>query len=67
MRVAVVGSRGVIVDNLQDYLPQNTTEIISGGARGVDRCAREYAKTKGITLIEFLPDYPRYGRSAPIR
>lgn len=67
MHVAVVGSRGIIVDNLQDYLPQNTTEIISGGARGVDRCAREYAKTKGITLVEFLPDYPRYGRSSPIR
>ena len=34
MRVAVIGSRGLTVDNLGDYLPIETTEIISGGARG---------------------------------
>ncbi len=40
MRVAVVGSRTLTVPNLEDYLPENASEIISGGARGVDQCAR---------------------------
>ena len=67
MRVAVVGSRGLSVPNLEDYLPSDTTEIVSGGARGVDTSAREYALSKGIGLTEFLPEYDKYGRSAPIR
>ena len=41
MKVAVIGSRGLKVDNLEKDLPEKTTEIISGGARGVDACARE--------------------------
>ncbi len=43
MKVAVVGSRGLRVEHLEEYLPKETTEIISGGARGVDTSAREYA------------------------
>ena len=64
MKVAIVGSRGLLVDDFDDLLPSGVTEIISGGARGIDRCAREYARRKGIPLREFLPDYARYGRGA---
>lgn len=67
MRVAVVGSRGIKVDNLHDYLPRDTTEIISGGARGVDCCAREYALSHGIKYTEYLPEYSIFGRSAPLK
>lgn len=67
MKVAVVGSRTLRVDDLGDYLPKGTTEIISGGAAGVDTSAREYALAHGIPLTEFLPDYRRYGRAAPIK
>lgn len=67
MKVAVVGSRNLTINNLGDYLPKATTEIVSGGARGIDRCAREYAKSHNIKLTEFLPEYERYGRSAPIK
>ena len=48
------------------YLPEGVTEIGSGGARGVDTSAREYAHANGIKLTEFLPDYDKYGRRAPI-
>lgn len=34
MKVAVIGSRGLTVSNLGDYLPCDTTEIISGGLDG---------------------------------
>ena len=67
MKVAVVGSRNLTINNLGDYLPKDTTEIVSGGARGIDRCAREYAKSHNIKLTEFLPEYARYGRSAPLK
>ena len=48
MRVAVIGSRGLLVDDLEDYLPEETTEIISGGARGVDASAKAFALQLGL-------------------
>ncbi len=67
MKVAVIGSRGLSVTDLGRYLPKNTTEIVSGGAKGVDTSAREYALSHGIKLTEFLPEYTRFGRSAPLK
>ena len=67
MRVAVIGSRGLVVENLGDYLPKETTEIVSGGAMGMDTCAKEYALRHGLKLTEYLPEYSRYGRSAPLK
>ena len=67
MILAVIGSRGLVVDDLSKYIPEGVTEIVSGGARGIDLCARAYANAHGIKLTEFLPDYAKYGRSAPIR
>lgn len=67
MKIAVIGSRGINVRDLGQYLPEGVTEIISGGARGVDTSAREYALANGIKLTEFLPDYEKYGRAAPLK
>ena len=67
MKVAVIGSRNLTVENLGQYLPEETTEIVSGGAKGVDTCAIEYALAKGLKLTEFLPEYQRYGRGAPLK
>ena len=67
MKVAVIGSRSLRVDDLGKYLPEGVTEIVSGGARGVDTSAREYALANGIKLTEFLPEYDKYGRGAPLR
>ncbi len=67
MKVAVIGSRELQVNHLEDYLPEDTTEIVSGGARGIDTCARNYAQLHGLKLTEFLPDYKQYGRGAPLR
>lgn len=67
MKVAIVGSRGLNVSNLETYLPDGVTEIISGGAKGIDTCAREYAISKGIQLTEYLPEYEKYGRTAPLK
>jgi len=67
MKVAVIGSRGLKVNDLKKYLPSETTEIVSGGAKGVDMTARNYSLTNNIELTEFLPEYEKYGRSAPLK
>ena len=66
MKIAIVGSRGIKVDNLGLFLPSEVTEIVSGGAKGVDTCAAEYARSKGLRLTVFFPDYEKYGRYAPL-
>lgn len=67
MKIAIIGSRNLIVNDLENYLPADTDEIVSGGARGIDSCAREYAKKNNIKLTEFLPEYDKYGRGAPLK
>ena len=67
MKIAIIGSRNLTVKNLEKYLPPYTTEIVSGGAKGIDSCAKEYATKNKITLTEFLPEYKKYGRSAPLK
>lgn len=67
MKVAVIGSRGLKADNLGEYLPKGTTEIISGGAKGIDACAKEYTVSHGIKLTEILPEYKKYGLNAPLK
>ncbi len=67
MKVAVIGSRGITNIDLAKFLPTDTTEIVSGGARGVDSVARNYAQHHGIKLTEFLPQYDKFGKSAPLK
>jgi len=68
MKYAVVGSR-----RFNDYAKlcqclagKEISCIVSGGAKGVDSLAAQYAHEKGINLIEYLPEYDKYGRSARI-
>lgn len=67
MKTAIVGSRGIKSINLEDYLPDSVDEIISGGAKGVDTLAKEYAEKHNIKYTEYLPEYSRYGRYAPLK
>lgn len=67
MRVAVVGSRSLTAVDLAKWLLPETTEIISGGAGGIDQLARDFAMQHQLKYTEFPPDYTRYGRSAPLK
>lgn len=51
---------------MEYYIPKEATVIVSGGARGIDALAKEYAQRKGLQLVEFPPDYQRFGKSAPL-
>ena len=66
MKLAVIGSRKLKNIRIDAYISEEVSEIVSGGAVGVDSSAAEYAKEAGLKLTEFLPDYERYGRGAPI-
>ena len=66
VKLAIIGSRNLNVENIGDYIPSWVSEIVSGGAKGIDTLAADYARGKGIALTEFLPDYARYGKGAPI-
>lgn len=72
MVVAIVGSRSFtdyaelkrIVDPMKDKI----TKIVSGGASGADNLAWRYANDNDIPLVEFLPNWTKYGKAAgPIR
>ena len=67
MKIAVIGSRTLTVRNLEKYIPKDTTEIISGGANGIDRCAKEFAVKNNIRYTEFFPEYKIHGRYAPLK
>ncbi len=65
MKIAVIGSRSIKNMDIGRYI-QGADEIVSGGARGVDTYAAEYAQKNGLKLTVFLPEYTIYGRVAPI-
>ena len=67
MKLAIIGSRGIDNVDLSVYVNESVTEIVSGGAKGIDTAAKEYAIANNIKLTEFLPDYQHYGRGAPLR
>jgi hypothetical protein len=66
LKLAICGSREISLSPSQlDALVytfftdafHEKAEIVSGGAVGIDTSVREYAKTFGFELKEFLPNY----------
>lgn len=39
--------------------------IVSGGAKGADSLAKEYATSHNLNIIEYLPEYEKHGKIAP--
>jgi hypothetical protein len=73
MKLAIVGTRE-FEDNEKIFQSVqvaaagcNITEIVSGGAKGVDRAAVYVAAKLRVPVKEFLPDYAKYGRGAPLK
>ncbi len=67
MKIAVIGSRNLFPseEKIKEYV-SGADEIVSGGARGADSCAADYAKKHELKLSVFLPKFEIYGRAAPI-
>lgn len=66
MKLAIVGSRNCPALDITPHLPFWPDTIVSGGAKGVDTLARKFAVNNGIPILEFLPEYEKFGRKAPL-
>ena len=66
MKIMIAGSRGITDFDLTEYIPEETTIIITGGAKGVDTIAEEYADKHKISKLVLRPDYKKYGKAAPL-
>jgi hypothetical protein len=73
MKLAIVGSRtfnnyeqlaGVLYDlfGLGRSTPKDT--IISGGAKGADKLAKDFAENWDLEYIEFPAEWDKFGKSA---
>jgi hypothetical protein len=70
MRIAVVGSRNYRkLNRVETYILLSLHEndvVVSGWAIGVDRTAVRAARKYGLDVVEYLPDYEKYGNVAPL-
>lgn len=77
MKIIVAGNRDFfnysLIKNwldmfISDLPNEESVEIVSGGAIGVDSCGEKYAKECGYKLQIFPADWKAFGKSAgPIR
>lgn len=74
MNLAIVGSRDYTNYHEFSKITSNFIKkygkpdiIISGGAKGADSLAKEYAKQHNIPIKEFLPDWSKGLSAGPIR
>jgi len=69
MRTIIAGSRDIVDMDLIDkaikhFGVTDITEVVSGGARGVDLLAIEWAKKHGIPCTTIDADWKKHGKSA---
>ena len=67
MKLLIVGSRTITDFDLEGHVQPNVDLIISGGAKGIDTVAEQYADAHGIEKLIIRPEYEKYGRAAPIK
>ncbi|MBO5059355.1 MAG: hypothetical protein J6C82_00395 [Clostridia bacterium] len=67
MKLLVVGSRGIENFDISEYVSDDIDTIISGGAKGVDAIAEEFADKHRLSKIILRPQYGIYGKVAPIK
>ena len=66
MTLAIIGSRNCPEIDIMSHLKHLPTGVVSGGARGADTYAREFAHKYNLPLTEYLPEYDKYGKQAPL-
>ena len=71
MKIAIIGSRKLndpeeVYHIITENIPRNCSEVVSGGADGIDKLAQRYAEENHLYFRVFLPEYDKYGSAAPI-
>ncbi len=70
MKIVIFGSREIedmgAVENAMEAcgLASRVTEIVSGGARGVDRLGERYARQRGLPCKVFPAQWAKHGKRA---
>ena len=68
MKVIVAGSRSITnyltVKNAIVASGFEVTEVVSGGAKGVDSSGEEWARLNGVPVKRFIPDWSGKGKGA---
>lgn len=67
MKLAIIGSRNINNIDISKHITLTPSQIISGGAKGVDTLAADYAAINNIDLLVIKPDYKAHRQGAPIR
>ena len=60
MKVIIAGSRTAKAVNLDEVIRKSKfkiTEVVSGGARGIDTLGEEWAKKNGVSIKKFVPNW----------
>lgn len=65
MKIAVLGSRSLMMD-VDKYIPEETTEIITGGTRGISKRVERWADKHKVPKLIFKQDYKRNASAACI-
>ncbi|MFI3253998.1 MAG: hypothetical protein R3Y63_06615 [Eubacteriales bacterium] len=60
MKLAIIGSRTLTDIDISAYIPPDVTEIISGGAKGIDTLAEVYADKHKLSKYIIRPEYQKY-------
>ena len=67
MKLLIAGSRTIVDFDLSKYIGAEVDTILSGGAKGIDTLAEEYADKHRLSKIILRPRYDLYGKAAPIK
>lgn len=67
MKLLIAGSRSITEFDLSKYITEDVDTILSGGAKGVDTLAEQYADKHKLSKIILRPKYNLYGRAAPLK
>lgn len=72
MKTIIAGSRGiksyrdVCLAVRESGFADSITEVVSGGAAGVDSLGERWARTRNLPVKHFLPDWKAHGKAAGI-
>lgn len=66
MKLMIAGSRTIENIDISPYISDDTELIISGGAKGIDALAEQYADKHRISKLILRPKYKLYQRRAPL-
>lgn len=73
MVLVIAGSRGLEVKpsritSVLESLGWWPDQVLSGGARGIDRCGERWARSREVPVVVVAADWDRLGRAAgPVR